>query len=401
MLPTSRTHLGKEKKERMALRETRLRLAAPLLVLVTLRLAAANATTSSDWPHWRGPTGNGVSLDADPPRSWSPSGRFAWKVPIPGDGTASPIVWRDRVYVSSAIPEGAADAQGADGKSRNPPGGSSQLIPHRFVLLALDRADGKIVWQQTAASVRPEEGHHPDHGFASSSPCTDGERVYAHFGSRGIFAYDLEGKPVWKRTDLGSMKTRNGFGEGSSPALHGDLVIIPWDHEGPSYITAIDKRTGATVWKTDRDEPSSWGTPLVVDAAGGPQVVTTGERFVRGYDLKTGKELWRASGQTGRPIPSPVAGDGLVFAAPTSARFGWTRRETWPRRAASRGASPSSVRTSRRRFSRESASTSTRAGPAFSPAMTPRAARRTSRRNGSKASATSTPLPSAPPAAST
>jgi outer membrane protein assembly factor BamB len=142
---------------------------------------------------------------------------------------------------------------------------------------------------------------------------TDGERVYAHFGSRGLFAYDMEGREVWKKTDFGRMRTRSGFGEGSSPTLYGDAVIVPWDEEGPSYLIALDKRTGQTLWKADRDEPSCWATPLVVLHEGKPQVVVSGERFARGYDFSSGEELWRCSGQTARPVASPVAGHGLVF----------------------------------------------------------------------------------------
>ncbi len=309
---------------------------------IPLPLHADTGTASANWGHWRGPTGNGTAPDADPPTEWSESENVKWKVAIPGAGSASPIVWGDRVFVTTAVgtngkadgsktpsSEGRAEqrrggdrARRADGDRRRRPGGRGRpggggagkpQETQRFQLLCLDRSTGDILWQRTAAETLPAEGHHPDHGFASASPFTDGERVYAHFGTRGLFCFDFEGKEIWKRTDFGPMSTRNGFGEGSSPTLHGDTIIVPWDHEGPSYITALDKRTGKTLWKTDRDEPTSWGTPLVITNGDHAQVVTTGQNFARGYDLATGKEIWRCAGQTQRPVASPVAGKDLIY----------------------------------------------------------------------------------------
>jgi outer membrane protein assembly factor BamB len=159
----------------------------------------------------------------------------------------------------------------------------------------------------------PHEGAHETNGFASASPCTDGERVYAHFGSRGLHCFTVGGEFLWSR-DFGDMTVRHGFGEGSSPTLAGDLIVVPWDHEGPSRLFAVDKRTGKTVWETPRDEPTCWATPLVVaDAGGAMQVVMNGETAARGYDLATGKELWRCGGQTVRPCASAVAADGKAF----------------------------------------------------------------------------------------
>jgi outer membrane protein assembly factor BamB len=217
------------------------------------------------------------------------------------------------VPVAGADDSGGTDREESDrGKGRDR-GRSENLAPHRFVLLAIDRATGKTLWERVAIEATPGEGHHPGHGFASASPFTDGERVYAHFGSRGLFAFTLDGEPAWQRTDFGSMRTRMGFGEGSSPAIHGDSIVVPWDQEGPSYLIALDRRTGKTLWKKDRDETSAWGTPLIVDHKGRPQVITTGEKFARSHDLATGEEIWRCTGQTGRPIASPVAAHGIAI----------------------------------------------------------------------------------------
>ena len=304
----------------------------PSILLAAVPLLPATESTSggSYWPHWRGPSANGVSPDGRPPTEWGPSKNVKWKVKIPGGGSGSPIIWEDKVFVVTAVPvetasradapradrpRGRPGARGRRGGGRSGRGGTMRPPDShwRFVVMCLDRSSGKTLWEKVAAETIPHEGHHAHHGFASASPCTDGERLYAHFGSRGLFCYDLDGEFLWKKTDFGPMRTRHGFGEGSSPTVHGDFIIVPWDHEGSSFLTALDKRTGKTRWKVERDEPSCWATPLVVEHDGRKQVVASGDNFVRGYDLETGAELWRCPGQTGRPIPSPVSGHGLVF----------------------------------------------------------------------------------------
>lgn len=253
---------------------------------------------TDNWGHWRGPTGNGVSTTATPPTEWSSTKNVKWKVAIPGRGSGSPVVWGDRVFVVTAVP--------AEGNTRNP----RELA---FKILCFDRNSGKLRWQQTSTQAEPHQGTHRTNGHASASPCTDGKHVYAHFGSRGIYCYTMEGKLKWKRNDLGRMKTRNSFGEGSSPTIVGDRILVPWDHEGPSCLFALDKTTGKTIWKTDRDEPTCWATPLIVTHDGKQQVIMNGQNCARAYDLETGKELWRCDGQTQRPVATPVASNGLVF----------------------------------------------------------------------------------------
>ncbi len=183
----------------------------------------------------------------------------------------------------------------------------------QFKLFCFDRNSGDILWQRTATEATPHQGAHSTHGFASASPCTDGQHVYAHFGSRGLYCYTMDGTLKWKRDDFGQMDTRNSFGEGSSPTLAGDKILVPWDHEGDSFLYALNKITGETIWKTARDEPTCWATPLVVEYAGRKQVIMNGQTCARAYDLETGKEIWRCAGQTVRPIASPVAENGLVF----------------------------------------------------------------------------------------
>ena len=268
-------------------------LAAFLLIPVSL---ASNTSGERFWPQWRGPHATGVSTQATPPTEWSETKNVRWKVDLPGRGSASPIVWGDRVYVLTAVP--------ADPAAR---------ASHKFNVVALNRRDGKVAWQHTAREEVPHEGVHHEFGtMASPSAITDGEHVIASFESRGIYAYTMDGKPVWQK-DLGDKRMRNEFGEGSTPALYRDKLFVVWDHQGESFIVALDKRSGKELWRTKRDEIDSWATPLVVEHRGRAQVVTGAMRGVRAYDAETGQIVWQTGGLTMNPIPSPVAGDGLVF----------------------------------------------------------------------------------------
>ena len=272
------------------------------------------------WPAWRGPHMTGVAPYGNPPVKWSETNNVKWKVEIPGKGSSSPIVWRDMVFVTSAIQTGEkinrtereeARPDGSRRRRRGPPNIAPTHI-QTFVLYAIHREDGKIFWEQTVREELPHEGHHPTGTFASNSPVTDGERVYAYFGSRGLYCFDMDGNLLWEK-DLGDMRKRLGFGEGASPALHGDRIIINWDHEGQSFIVALDKRTGKELWRTNRDEITSWSTPIVVEHNRKHQVITNATNKVRSYDFETGKLIWEASGMTLNTIPSPVASNGMVY----------------------------------------------------------------------------------------
>jgi len=269
-------------------------------------MALSAATLEPQWPQWRGPSATGVSTTATPPLEWSETKNIRWKKEIPGRGSSTPVVSGNLVFISSAVPIGVGDAEAHAARGTSP-------STHKYVVMALDRKDGRIVWERVAKEETPHEGSHQEWGtWASPSIVTDGTHVIASFESRGIYAYDMKGMPVWQK-DLGDKKMRNQFGEGSSPALHGNLLVVVWDHQGESFITALDKRTGAERWRTPRDEIDSWATPLVVEHNGRAQVVTSGMRQVRSYDLETGKVVWFGAGTTMNPIPSPVASDGIVI----------------------------------------------------------------------------------------
>lgn len=184
---------------------------------------------------------------------------------------------------------------------------------YQFTLFCIDRKTGKTLWQKVAREEIPHEGHHQDHGFSSHSPTTDGKHVFAYFGSRGLHCYDMAGNHKWSK-DLGKMQTKMGFGEGSSPALHNDLVIVNWDHEGDDFIVAFDKATGEEKWRQARDESTSWTTPLVVKHGDQTQVITSATNKIRSYDIASGKLLWECAGMTANAIPTPVYGNGMVYA---------------------------------------------------------------------------------------
>ena len=291
-------------------------LACICIVCCAAGAAEPAADHDGDWPQWRGPHANGVAPGADPPVEWGEGKNIKWKVEIPGQGHASPIVLGDRVFILTAI------ETDKPGKPRQPEGeqttgrrGPPTTLPSkvlRFALLAIDRADGKTLWQRTLREELPHEGIHTTGSWAPNSPVTDGEHVYAYFGSRGLYCLDMEGNLEWEK-DLGDMSTRRGFGEGSSPVLHEDRLIINWDHEGASFLIALDKKTGKTLWKVDRDEPTSWSTPLVVESGGSPQVVVSATNRVRSHDPRTGKLIWECGGMTLNVIPTPVAAHGMVY----------------------------------------------------------------------------------------
>src|SRR5665213_3263017 len=219
-------------------------------------LAQAQSAGDSFWPQWRGPLSTGVAPHADPPLTWSETNNVKWKTPIAGEGNSTPIVWDNRIFILSAIATGK--------KPAIPVAADAPDEIYKWVVLCLDRRQGKVLWQKTAREEAPHEGHQENNTFASASPVTDGKLLLAYFGSRGLHCYDFEGNLIWEK-DFGKMKTRMGFGEGASPALSGNTVVVNWDTEGDDFITALDKQTGKELWRKQRNEATGWSTPLIVE----------------------------------------------------------------------------------------------------------------------------------------
>ena len=300
----------KRVKGRVSIQSMRIRLAASaLLVALTTIALHASVSDPKNWAQWRGPDMNGVSRTAKPPLEWSETKNVKWKVQIPGRGSSSPVVWNDRVFVLTAIPVGITGEQ-----QHAPRGALPQRGVHQYKVLAIDRKTGKTVWEHVAREEEPHEAAHGDNGtWASSSAITDGQHVFAYFESRGLYAYDMNGKLVWQ-ADFGDKKMRNQFGEGSTPVLFGNTLVVVWDHlDQPSYVIALNKNTGKELWRVDHPEMDTWATPLVVAVDGRHQVVVPAMNKIRSYDLDTGAAVWEAPGTTMNVIPSPVAGKGMVF----------------------------------------------------------------------------------------
>lgn len=275
------------------------------LIVVTAALGASVATAPDDvrligaegegakyWPRWRGPSGQGLVAQGTYTDTWSPSSRVQWKVSVPGRGNSSPIVWGGRIFLTTAHDNG-----------------------RRLSMLAYGRADGRLLWE----TFIPQEGVesvHAKNGYASATPATDGQRVYASFGRHGLAAFDLSGKILWHRR-FGVID--NYHGPAGSPVLYKDRIFLYQDQNPTpnqtAFVAAFDKATGKTLWQTPRAETVGWGTPVVIDAGDRDELIVSGQRRVTAYDPDTGRELWTVRGNTFEVIPTPVVGHGLVFAS--------------------------------------------------------------------------------------
>ncbi|MCA9189505.1 MAG: PQQ-like beta-propeller repeat protein, partial [Planctomycetales bacterium] len=294
-------------------------LVASIARCAPLRAEESGIDARHQWPQWRGPLANGVAPDADPPLQWDATKNIQWTASIAGAGNGTPIVWGDKVFLLTAVdtklvgPIGANSGESAAaGRGGFGPRLEKPKTRYQFMVVCLDRETGKTLWERVACEAVPNDSIHDDNSYASASPTTDGKRLYVSFGSQGIYCYDLQGELIWSR-DLGDMQTRNGFGEGTSPTIHGDTLIVNWDHEGPSFITALDAATGEEKWKQERDEVTTWNTPLVVEAFGRTQVIVNATNRSRAYDLQTGEVIWECGGQVTNPIPSPISADGIAY----------------------------------------------------------------------------------------
>jgi len=282
-------------------------------------LPAATASAGS-WPSFRGSEAAGVAEGQNLPDTWNvqSGSNILWRVPIPGLSHSSPIVWGNRLFVTTAVSSNPSasfrpglygDGDASEDRSRQ-----------RWMVIALDKHTGKTLWERVAFDGAPVDKRHIKSTYASSTPVTDGRIVVAWFGSQGVFAYDMNGNLRWKvdlgRLDVGAYDVPSyEWGPASSPILWNGLVILQCDNQVDSFLIALNADTGETVWKADRMELPSWGTPTVSTTPGGPVLVTNASNFIRGYDPRTGKELWRLGGSSKITAPTPIFGEGLVVIA--------------------------------------------------------------------------------------
>ena len=308
---------------------------------IGLVLIVSGIACGADWTNWRGPDGTGFVADSNAPAVWNEQA-IRWKVPIPGGGHSSPIILGDRVYLTTAVKndevgggaseeaapaplmfesmpqDGNGSGEGRGGRGRGgrgrgrggPPAASTNA--YDFIVMALDRADGSVIWSTTVRTQVPHEGIHRTGTYAGGTPATDGTHLYAFFGSRGLYCLDLAGNVKWE-ADFGDMRVRNAFGEGASIAVADDTVVVPWDHEGDSFAFAVDKNTGEERWRVARDERTSWTTPVIVEVEGRTQAIMAGTTATISYDLATGEEIWRCTGLTSNVVPTPIVAHGMVY----------------------------------------------------------------------------------------
>jgi len=265
-----------------------------------------------NWPQWRGPEATGAALIGNPPTEWSETQNVKWKIAIQGKGHATPIVWGDQIFVSTAVEKEPSTTPSTEPPKTGMNANKTDKV-YKFEVLCIDRKNGKAMWEKTVAEEVPQEATHELGSWASNSAVTDGKNVYAFFGSRGLYCLDFKGNVIWDRK-FGQMKIAGNFGEGASPAIYKDKVILVYDHQGKSFITALDKSTGKDIWKVDREEGTSWATPIIVEVNGKVQIITSATKFIRSYDFETGELIWQCSGMTDNVIPCPVYSNGIVYA---------------------------------------------------------------------------------------
>jgi len=293
----------------------------PAMMLVAALLSSR--MVSAEWTQFRGPQGNGVCEDVKLPTRWSVGQNVAWSASLPGVAWSQPVVWRDKIFVTSAItddqqlPHAGESGPGftlfsREGFSRaflN--GGEPPKATYRWKVFCLDGATGRILWEQTAREGRPSIPIHRSNTYASETPVTDGHRLIAYFGMAGLFCYDLDGRLLWKK-ELGSYPTQYGWGTGSSPVLHGTQLFVQVDNEESSFLVAFDKETGDEAWRVERDERSNWSTPFIWTNGLRTELITAGGNKVRSYKPQTGQLLWELNAH-GRSATTPVADEERLY----------------------------------------------------------------------------------------
>lgn len=282
-------------------------------LFMTKIVAQEKSAFTNNWPEWRGLYNTGSVAGGNTPVEFSETKNIKWKIEIPGKGHATPIVWGDQIIVQTAVAtDRKAEQQGAEAKPASPMAPTQTGFIHQFMVISVNKANGKINWQTTVKETLPLERTHELGSWASNSPVTDGKNIFAFFGSRGLFCLDMKGNIKWER-NFGQMEIVASFGEGASPAVYKNKIYLQWDHQGKSFLYALDKETGKDAWTAEREEITSWATPIVVEVDGKGQVITSATNKVRSYDAETGQVVWELAGMTKNVIPNPMYADGILY----------------------------------------------------------------------------------------
>jgi len=283
-------------------------------IVVVLILASGKSPlwgqTWQHWPQFRGPEARGVAGEPNLPDRWSATENIAWKTDVTGRGWSSPIVWDKRIFLTTAVTHGELEEpkKGLYFGGNRP---DAPKLQEEYQVLCLDLASGKKLWEQTVHQGPPPSPIHIKNSYASETPVTDGQRVYAYFGNLGLFCFDLDGQALWSRR-FEPVPIRNGWGTAASPVLFGDRLYLVNDNDAESYLLCLDTRTGKDVWRVLRDEKSNWSTPFLWKNDRRTEIVTLGTGKVRSYDLE-GKLLWWFSGMSSITIATPYAAGGLLY----------------------------------------------------------------------------------------
>jgi len=268
------------------------------------------ADFTANWPEWRGLYNSGAVSGGNTPIEFSETKNVKWKIEIPGKGHATPIIWGNQIIIQTAVPTDKKVEKVA--APANPMAPTQTDLVHQFTVISVDKTSGKTNWKTVVDEELPAERTHELGSWASNSPVTDGENIFAFFGSRGLYCLDFKGNVKWSRK-FGQMEIVASFGEGSSPAIYKDKIFLQWDHQGKSFMIALNKKDGTDAWKADREEITSWATPLVVEVNGKAQVITSATNKVRSYDAETGQIVWECTGMTRNVIPNPTYADGILY----------------------------------------------------------------------------------------
>jgi len=289
------------------------------VIFIVIFLILTSCSSNNNWPQFRGPDADNISIETDLPVEWNSEQNLLWKYKIPGKGWSSPIIWGDKVFITTAYLEKPEPEPKKEDPNRNV-GRTETDQDFRFEIYCLEKNTGDLIWKETAYLGKPGIKTHRDNTYASETPVTDGEYLYVYYGMRGLFCYDLDGNKIWEK-NIGIFKMQGDWGTSTSPILYKNMLILQFDNEDNSQVLALDKNTGDEIWQTKRDEISTWGTPYIWKNNMRTELVTGGKK-TRSYNPENGELLWTLDMRGGRDITSPVGSKEMIYVVNEERRDG-------------------------------------------------------------------------------